>query len=486
MNKRVFIKILPVLLNIGVVFWAITVRANTSFILMFLVWINMMVYAYRRIEKRVLLFAFGIAFFVFLIGREMLEQLFFHEIDDQFNDAINTHTYISMGIALLSVWGAYTLFSRKRTRLDNSRPNCDTPYIRKIRTFSKIAFYATYPFAMAMNIAIAIFVSTFGYLSYYTDYSELLAGNPLLYTISKLELIMPAALCIFMATLPSKKEIKWLLIYYVAYLLLTLGGGQRSTFVLGLLLIFIFAAYMQGIRPEENWFKQRYMGYCCLLLPLLAIMGSLYNMWRFGEDLQDINPFASFFDFFYDQGVTSYIIKRSYEMEADIPGNCIYALEFLHSGVPARLLGIPVYHGNTIEHALYGNSFTHALGYTVMGNTYLAGKGTGSCYIAELFYDFGYTGIALGSALYGWIFAQVSKGAKNKILRRAIVFIIVTQLLWACRASYTGFLSFLFAPSTLLLLVFVFGGAKIASSRRRTNKSSDPSYQISNRTCRAQ
>ena len=214
-----------------------------------------MLYAYRKIEQRVLLFAFGIAFFIFLMGREMLEQFFLHEIETQFHHTINTHTYVSMTISLIAVWVGYAFFTKYRYRKGKLLiENCSsylsqpTPYIKKVRLLSKWAFYATFPFAIAIEIAITIFVSTFGYESYYTDYSEVLSGNPLLYLISKLELIMPAAFCIFMATFPSKKEFKTLIIPYVIYLTVSLGTGQRSTFVLGLLLIFIFIVYMQSAR----------------------------------------------------------------------------------------------------------------------------------------------------------------------------------------------------------------------------------------------
>ncbi len=446
-----------ILIDLLVLFWAIVAEANVCFVLLFLTWINMMFYAYRKIEKRGLLFAFGIAFFIFLLGREMLEQLFFYEIDTQFDNKINTHTYLSMNIALGAVWIAYALFPkfRKKSRKSSVSTLQPTPYIYKVRSLSKWAFYATYPFAIAMSIAITIFVATFGYSSYYTDYSEMLSGNPLLYFISKLELIMPAAFCIFMATLPSKKEFRTLAIPYIIYLILTLGGGQRSTFVLGLLLMFVFLVYMQGIRPQEKWFHRKYIRYCLLAMPVLAVGSSLYNIYRFDGDWQEVGLFSGFCDFFYDQGVSSYIIKRAYEYQNNIP-DCIYALEFLHSGVLAPMLGIPVYHGNTVDHALYGNSFTHALGYIVLDEMYLAGRGTGSSYIAELFFDFGYIGTALGSLLYGWMFTQIDKTDSGGLFRRAIVFVCITQLLWAPRGSFVGFLSFLLAPTTLALFAFTF------------------------------
>lgn len=381
---------------------------------------------------------------------------------EKFSDEVNTHAYICMIIALVCLWGAYTYFSYKISRNKTQRKNiCDTPYIQMVRKLSKYIFFMTSPFAGIYRIALASYVSAYGYENYYTDYSLGLSENTVLYLISKIEIIMPVTFCIFIATLPNKKEFKVPAVFYLAYLVLSLGSGQRSTFMLGLLLLFIFLVYMQGLYPEEIWFKRNYIIYGVAMVPILAVMGTVYNIVRFGGEVQGINLFESFCDFFYDQGVSSNIIKRAFMYAEDIPGDSVYFFEFLHSGIIARLLNITVYNGNTIEHALYGNSFTHALGYTILGNGYLMGRGTGTSYLAELYYDFGYIGIAVGTVVYGWLFTIINKIKSNNLFSRALIFTVITQLLWAPRGSYTGFISFLGAPSTIITFLLVFGGAKL-------------------------
>lgn len=454
--------ILSCAINLMILFLALLSSANSLFVLVLLIWFNMMVYAYRYLEQRSLLFAFGIAFFVFLLGRDLLEQIFLYRVED-FSSEVNRHAYLCMFIALTALWCSYNFFSRKRGNNDGYSTTKTEKifYINYVQKISKCVFYFTYPFAIVSKFLVVKFVLAHGYTEYYTDYALFLNGNNLLYIVSKIEIIMPVALCIFMATLPSKKKSIKPLSLYLVYLFLSLGSGQRSTFMLGLLLIFVFVVYMQTVRPSERWFKRKYLIYCLLLVPAIAIMSTVYNIVRFGGNIENIKFFESFCNFFYDQGVSSNIIKRAFMYKENIPGDCIYFFEFLHSGALARLFGITVYNGNTIEHALYGNSFTHALGYTILGNGYLAGRGTGTSYIAELYYDFGYIGVALGSALYGWIFTKMKKNKRNSIFSRAIVFVIVTQLLWAPRGSFTGFISFLNAPSTLGAFIVIFGGAKL-------------------------
>ena len=208
-----------------------------------------------------------------------------------------------------------------------------------------------------------------------------------------------------------------------------------------------------------------------LSLPLLAVFGSFYSIWREGGDLATMNMAKGFIEFFYDQGVTSNVMKRAYIYKDQIPSNQIYVLEFLHSGILARLLGIPVYHGNNIEHAMYGGSFTHTLGYVVMGNAYLAGRGTGTCYISELYQDMGYVGILLGNIIYAYLIAKIANKQDDKTLFLSSVrFMIITQLLWAPRGSFTGFITQNIAPTTLVVFVMVFGMSKLIVSVKSKTK----------------
>lgn len=453
-----FIKIL---LNIIVLTWGMFSSAHGMFILLILTWMNMMLYSYSKLSKRVMLFAFGVTFFVFLIGREFLEQYVHYERDDYFSEEVTIHTYLSMWIALVAVWGAFAIFSQKCKNeylYQSSYLSSWHDYrIYKVKQYSKFIFFATLPFALLFNLIVAVFVAKTGYHAYYTDFSGLVALSPPLYLLSKIELMTSAAFCVFMATLPTKDEFSLPCKAYLVYILLTLGSGQRSGFLLGIMMLFVFVNFMQNMRPQEKWFNKKYMFYLIFAIPVVAILSSLFNVWRFGGTEDELDFVDVFFRFFYEQGVSAYIVKRAYEVESNIPGGVLYCLEFLHSGIPARLLGIEVYNGNTVEHALYGNSFTHALGYTVMGKGYLAGGGTGSSYIAELYYDFGYLGVAIGSFFYGWVFSRFTRGQSYSLFKRSLLFIVISQFLWAPRGAYTAFLSFLFAPSTVAMLLFIFG-----------------------------
>jgi oligosaccharide repeat unit polymerase len=444
------------ILDIIFLIWGLLCGASFILTLALIIWIDMMLYSYKKIEQRSILFAFGVAFFMFLMSREFLQQFLGYKKEDFSND-LNNHLYICLFLALSALWFSYILFSRKtEKRRAATADDARTSYAESVRKVAKMVFYCTLPFALAYRIIVSSYVSLNGYTDYYTDYASTLSGNTVLYVISKVELIMPVAFAIIMASLPTKKELKGPFYFYILYLILSLGSGQRSTFMLGIFLIFVFAVYMQGLYPEEGWFERKYILYLAAFIPVLAVAGTVINVTRFGGTTSDMNVFDSFMDFFYDQGVTGNVVKRAYQYSDKIPDS-VYTLEFLHSGLLARLLGIKVYNGNSVEHALYGNSMTHALGYAVLGSQYLAGRGTGSSYIIELFFDFGYMGVVAGNVLYAWIFTKITRINRNNVLTRSLVFSVITQLLWAPRASFTAFISFLDAPSTIAAFIFIFG-----------------------------
>ncbi len=451
-------------LNVIITIWALLMECNPLFTFLFLLWINMMLYCLNNINNRILLFCFGISCFVFLIGRDTLENFIAHEIETPFANSINNHAYYSIILALLGTWITFALFNQKNALqyLKKNVDHSEHSYYYYVRICSKWCFIFTYPFAILLNIGISIFIARYGYYSYYTDLSGIMDSSPILYLLSKIEITMPAAFAIYISTLPSKKEFKGLAIPYLIYLIITLGCGQRGTFLLGILLFIIFLMYMQQLQPNIIWIKKSHIRTLIVTIPLIAIGSTFYNNLRFEKSNSELSAVNGFTDFFYNQGVSINIIKRAYEYESSIPKQKdFYTFEFLHSGIPARIVGNEVYHGNTIEHATKGGSFIHALGYTMMGKMYLAGGGTGSSYIAELYYDFGYLGIFLGSCLYGYIFTLINNLKSNSLFSRSLIFIVITQLLWAPRASYSAFLSFIFAPTTIALLVFVFAGAQI-------------------------
>ena len=421
----------------------------------FLIWSILFIYSINRLENRGMLFAFLISFFIFLIGRDLLQNFFLYRIE-YFDPVVNEHAYFMIIISLVTIGMSYIFFSRHKLKEVNRSVVLENLHDKRLQNISIVFFYLTIIFAIGSKLVIAKYVTTNGYSDYYTDYSEYLTGNIILYTMSKIALAMPVAFSVFLATLPSKERLKKPLILYFIYLLVSLGTGQRSTTMLGLLFLMVYALIRQNLERDEVWFQKKYLLIGVIFTPVLAVFLAWYNAWRF-DNLSNFEWYTGIFNFFYDQGVTSNVIKRAYMYQYQINSDVWYILEFLKSGIFARVLGFEIYHGNTVEHALYGGSYTHALGYAVLKDMYLAGRGTGTSYLAELYQDLGYFGIILGSILYSYMLSHITNFAKKKsIFIFSIQLIIINQLLWSPRGSFSGFLTDLTSPSTVSMLFFIF------------------------------
>ncbi|PHP52334.1 O-antigen polysaccharide polymerase Wzy [Actinomyces ruminis] len=209
-------------------------------------------------------------------------------------------------------------------------------------------------------------------------------------------------------------------------------------------------------------------------VPLVAIaltaVESARGVGAVASDTAGRNPILQLL---YGQGVSSTVVRNAYTYADFIPKDW-YTGEFLHSGLPARLLGSQVYHGNTVEHALHGGSFTHAFAYTLLGPQYLSGRGTGSSFIAELFYDYGYVGVLVGGAVYGAVCVWACTLVKGQPLRNGLRLVIVPTLLWAPRGSATGFLSTWLTPSVLVALLGVTVLSLAAALLRETGTGNVP------------
>lgn len=440
---------------------ALIAGANPLMALVFMAWADTVLYSLADIEHRPMLLMFCITFFIFLMGRNLLEEFFRYRVED-FSEAVLNHTYLCLLLALISLWGVYAAIDRLPRRKVTGRISRAKPaYTEHVKMLSKLVFAVSFVFAVIYRIVVLVFVSTHGYFAYYTDFPVLLNQNLLLYAVSKLESVLPIAFCIFLAAMPAKREFFPIAALYCVYLALTLGGGNRAPFLLGLFLIVFYLIFRSGVEPQEGWFRRKYLIWFGIGCVVLALLSYVFGVIRDGGSMAGVSASDSFFEFFYSQGVSINVLKRGYLCQEEIPKGYIYSFEFVRSGLIARLFGIPIYHGNTVEHALFGGSFAHALGYVVLGEQYLAGRGLGTSYLAELYYDFGYLGIILGNAVYAAAIHVTDKAKNSGLLLRACCFSVFTSFLWAPRGNFSSMITALISPVSLAVFLFIFGGARL-------------------------
>lgn len=426
-----------------------------------LLWIDLIVYAVSKFNERSVFFGFLVTFFIFLMGRQMLEIFGLHKIETDFPDSVQKKKEITLLLSLMGLFGGYIISgyiknSKMKIRIKKKQNNEQTllvPYIRKV---SSILFRITYIFAILKVLESAIYVSYAGYLSMYTSFSSNLP-----YIIQKLAELSPILMFTYLGTLPSKKECQCNIVLYIIYLLSTLATGRRFECIGGLLLLVVYYALRNENtdNQKERWIDKKTILIIGIGALGIIIVANIIGTSRYGtESYQKTNGYL--LDFIYQQGVSINVIKRYIEYGANLPKGKLYfigsTLSVLARSPIGRILNIAVYGGNTVENAMNGFSFAHALSYLVMGKQYLNGNGMGSSYIAEIMYSFGYMGVFIANIFYGVFLRKFFKLKKDKVWINTIIIIMMKSLFFAPRGSFDAFFSDLLSVNVWLTLIFVY------------------------------
>jgi len=129
---------------------------------------------------------------------------------------------------------------------------------------------------------------------------------------------------------------------------------------------------------------------------------------RYGEDVEGGSLLDMACRFLSQQGSSITVLKLQKELEGDPLGctSLYYTLHYLRGNIITRhFFDFPLeyYTGRTVEAALHTNCLADYIMYKVDANDFFAGYGLGTSYIAELNHDLGLVGVALGSAVYGFL-----------------------------------------------------------------------------------
>lgn len=447
-------------------FWVIGILIGVDmlFCTVITLWANIVYYAISNISERTVLLGFLITFSLFLLSRDFFQNYFGYNVEN-FDSDVNRHAYILYLIALITLVIAYHIFNRKEKKED-FQIYIDSPQIKYVEQTSRALFLLMIGFAIAAKFIVIRFVSNYSYYEYYTDYSSYASTNIYITILNLIDRMMPVALSAFLSCFPTKKRARFPIILYGIYLMISLGTQARSTAMLGLLFLFIYFLFRQSMNPCEGWINKQIVILIIIMTPVLIMLGSFINDMREGGN-SGTKVIELFVDFFYDQGVTSNVVKRAFMYRDRFDQDVLYTLEFLRSGIFARLFGFKVYYGNSIEHALYGGSFAHSIGYAVLGIKYLAGQGTGTSYLAEFFQDFGYIGVSFGTCIYAFIISRISnvKKINKNVWIRTVQLYLIQRILWAPRGSFADIFSTVFSVQVIVMLIVIWGISNLLYTR---------------------
>ena len=172
----------------------------------------------RNINANAFFFFFLISFFIYLMSGDIAELLFDKKYYIQFGREAVVHTHICLFVSLLSIWVGYIFTSSKKNplRIETIGESNMTPaMVEKVKSASKFIYCIAYIILLINTVDTVRFVAANGYVAYYTSFDPILPS-----IIIEIGEFAPIALCVFLATFPSKKEASFIIKSYSIILML--------------------------------------------------------------------------------------------------------------------------------------------------------------------------------------------------------------------------------------------------------------------------
>ena len=365
------------------------------------------------------LFIFVISYDILLLGRVYVSFFaYYPDILSYLEAASFRNLFTALQVVTLSLLCVYAgnrlfapLFTRREKRLrEKGRAAASRyPLLPVLRQIS-VAVLLVSSLASFYTLAESILnVLRHGYLASFTQVSE--ASVPSV--ISRLSMFFVPSFAVFLATMPSRKQLRLPMTIYAVYLLATLFTGRRNTFVCEMLTILIYFVLRDALRAKGKRFfkKGTVLGgsalavlavYALQLIAEIRAYGLLGIRRNFGEMIVN---------FFYSQGASFRVVVQTVNCwdlfnHAESWKYLFYPFElFVHNNLATRtLFGLtPIIEVQTTAFVVSTHNYAHVLTYLVDPLRYLAGGGFGTSYVAEAYVAFGLGGVVLVSVGIGLI-----------------------------------------------------------------------------------
>lgn len=295
----------------------------------------------------------------------------------------------------------------------------------------------------------------------YTDYYLVDASSYTPWIIGTLETMTPFMLAAYLATMPRRRGAVICLIAYVASTVPMLMIGSRADFVIAFLYAALYFVFRAVTDKNEVWITKRLVIACCVIAPLgIAAMGIMDYLRS--QQQTNLDFVGLVVDALYKQGVSFTIMGHAFDVNQQIQslGFRFYSMgglieTFTQGFIGQTFFGFPLLPTtNSYELATQGWSYSHAMSFFAHSN-YLGGEGYGSSYILELFADFGYGGIAVGSFLLGCGLFALSHGLGHSWFWGMCALTAALNVFHMPRGYFDEWISYLWSTRFLLALVIL-------------------------------
>ena len=377
------------------------------FVLVMMLWGTLVLYSLRDLRNRAAYLVFLLAFFLFLLGGEFFELYFGYAQDFNFVESLDLHAHIVLLVSLVFLqvgyWGADRILGKKKEKAPKLRRRNDPDSLQQLQKLAKVFLYVTAIPMYVKTLDAVLYTMENGYLSYYTTYESRIPAP-----VEMVGEMFPMFLFLYLAGFPSKKSCILPMGIYLVHGGLAMLTGRRISLGVAILVLMFYVLLRHYKNKEERWINRKIVIAVAVACPVLILVLYVQRYLRYGEEVQGGGLLDMACRFISQQGSSIHILKLQKEVEGDPLGctSLYYTLHYLRGNIITRhFFDFPLeyYKGRSVETALYTNCLADYIMYKVDANDFFAGYGLGTSYIAELNHDLGLVGVALGSAVYGFL-----------------------------------------------------------------------------------
>lgn len=423
---------------------------NTALIGILFIYCANIIYSIQNFSKNFLYFFMQITIFTFLLSRPFIGLC---RGTEWWNTASQAKENVWFALKLLFLTETALLVGSNlvdriyRTKKAINKKHEDTSNMAEaMRIVSFMIFLVSMLFYLLEQFEPVLMIGTGNYLEYYTNFTSKLPG--VVHTAAS---FMKYSLCIFLATLPSKKMAITPLALYVLSTLPSLLIGVRNPFVLSLFFALSYFLLRDYLVDDKKWIGKVEKGIITICTPLLMMFMVVYASVRSGAGIKIENLLGLISEFFYSQGVSFDVLCIGYGYNAGLkvlrPVNYTFGgiIDYLYRGSIGQIIfhTEPLTSYNSIFNAENSNSLSHVLSYVSMNERYLQGRGRGSSYLLEVAIDFGFIGVFMFSVLLGGLLLYMVYGFGKKMLVNTIILVCLQNIFFMPRAEATGWMTFI-------------------------------------------
>lgn len=419
---------------------------------MLLLFTQNLLFALGKLRHSIVFLMFQGVIFTFLLSRPiigMFENIDWWNVNSQVGESIYaTILMVTVSLVALYIGAEITvrIIEAREKNEENLLEEKKKTIVKELRFISLLMYLFTLLIFFIQEGEKVLFIRNHTYLEFYSIFQSRLPG--VVHTLSG---FMPYSLCLYLATLPKKKQTFIPLALFWISAVPSLIVGVRNPIVLNSIFIFLYYFIRDVLHDKEKWIGKFEKITLAVTVPIMTIFMFAYSFIRSEESVKILNPLKMIVEFFWEQGTTFSFVAQGYGYRLNLPvhewGNYTFGgiIDYLVYGRVGQMIfgtkALP--YGNNLTNAIQSHNLSHNLSYVILKDRYLNGQGVGSSYVFENYLDWGYVGVFLFSiALGGFLILAVQLMKKN-VLTRTIMLMCLTSIFFAPRAEATGWLNFL-------------------------------------------